>query len=159
YNHPRPSTEIAMRRHLVAVAALLVVTSVLSAADAKRPNVLWLVAEDMGPHLGCCGTKELWTPVLDKLAADGVRYSRFYTTAPACSPSRSAWMPGMYQTAIGAHHHRSHRDDGYRLPDGVRVGTDWMRDAGYFTANVRIFPKEFGFNGTAKTDWNFTYVG
>src|SRR5262249_13258051 len=57
------------------------------------------------------------------------------------------------------HHHRSHRDDGYKLPEGVRVAPDWMRDASYFTANIRTFPKEFGFSGTGKTDWNFTYAG
>ena len=50
----------------------------------------------------------------------------------------------MYQTTIGAHNHRSHRDDGYQLPAGVRVITDWLRDAGYFTANVRELPAEFG---------------
>src|SRR5579871_2683740 len=127
--------------------------------EVGRPNFLWLIAEDLGPHLGCCGTKEVWTPNLDQLAAQGVRYTHCFTTAPVCSPSRSAFMTGMYQTTIGAHHHRSHRDDGYRLPDGVRVATDWMRAAGYFTANVRTFPKEVGFTGTGKTDWNFTYVG
>jgi len=68
-------------------------------------------------------------------------------------------MTGMYATTIGAHNHRSHRDDGYDLPKGVRVLTDWMRDAGYFTANVRELPAELGFKGTGKTDWNFTYQG
>src|SRR5260370_667584 len=68
-------------------------------------------------------------------------------------------MTGMYQTTIGAHNHRSHRDDGYRLPAGVRVISDRMRDAGYFTANVRELPASFGFSGTGKTDWNFTYDG
>jgi N-sulfoglucosamine sulfohydrolase len=124
-----------------------------------RPNILWLIAEDLGPHLGCYGTNQVWTPALDKLAAEGARYTHAFTTAPVCSPSRSAFMTGMYQTTIGAHQHRSHRDDGYTLPPGVRVGTDWMRDAGYFTANIRIFPKELGLTGTGKTDWNFTYVG
>ena len=65
--------------------------------------------------------------------------------APVCSASRSAFMTGMYQTTIGAHNHRSHRDDGYRLPDGVRVLSDWMRDAGYFTANVRELPEPYRF--------------
>src|SRR6266487_3395094 len=102
-----------------------------------RPNILWLIAEDFGQHLGCYGTKEVWTPNLDQLARDGVRYTRFFTTAPVCSPSRSAFMTGMYQTTIGAHNHRSHRDDGYALPKGVRVLTDSMRDAGYCTANLR----------------------
>ncbi len=124
-----------------------------------RPNILWLVAEDFGPHLGCYGTKEVWTPHLDQLAADGVRYTRFFTTAPVCSPSRSAFMTGMYQTTIGAHQHRSHRDDGYRLAEGVRVAPDWFRDAGYFTANVRTFPEALKLTGSGKTDWNFTYAG
>lgn len=131
----------------------------LSAAPLRTPNILWLVAEDFGPHLGCYGTKEVHTPNLDRLAAGGVRYTRFFTTAPVCSPSRSAFMTGMYQTTIGAHQHRSHRDDDYRLPQGVRILADWMRDAGYFTANVRELPPNMGFRGTGKTDWNFRYTG
>jgi arylsulfatase A-like enzyme len=125
----------------------------------RRPNILWLIAEDFGQHLGCYGAKEVWTPNLDRLAVEGVRYTRFFTTAPVCSPSRSAFMTGMYQTTIGAHNHRSHRDDGYPLPSGVRVLSDWFRDAGYFTANVRLLPEKCGFRGTGKTDWNFTYSG
>jgi arylsulfatase A-like enzyme len=127
-----------------------------TARGADRPSILWLIAEDFGNQLGCCGTKEVSTPNLDRLAAEGVRYCRFYTTAPVCSPSRSAFMTGMCQTTIGAHHHRSHRDDGYRLPHGVRLLTEWFREAGYFTANIRYLPPELGFRGTAKTDWNFT---
>jgi arylsulfatase A-like enzyme len=122
---------------------------------SERPSILWLIAEDFGNQLGCTGTREVWTPHLDKLAEEGVRYSRFYTTAPVCSPSRSAFMTGMYQTAIGAHHHRSHRDDGYCLPPGVRLLTEWFRDAGYFTVNLRHLPADAGFRGIAKTDWNF----
>src|SRR5438094_781640 len=131
----------------------------LPAAEKSRPNILWLIAEDFGQHLGCYGTKEVSSPNLDALAKAGVRYTRFFTTAPVCSPSRSAFMTGMYQTSIGAHNHRSHRDDGYPLPAGVRVVTDWFRDLSYFTANVREMPSDFGFRGTAKTDWNFAYLG
>jgi arylsulfatase A-like enzyme len=127
------------------------------AETPQRPNILWLIAEDLGVELDCYGTQQVWTPNLDKLAADGVRCTRAFTTAPVCSPSRSAFCTGMYQTTIGAHHHRSHRDDGYQLPEGVRPVTDWMRAAGYFTANLVELPKECGFRGTGKTDWNFTY--
>ena len=148
---------------LVACAAMCLENSTCSAAARARPqtppNILWLIAEDFGPHLGCYGTKEVWTPNLDRLATDGVRYTRFFTTAPVCSPSRSAFMTGMYQTSIGAHNHRSHRDDGYRLPEGVRLLTHWMRDAGYFTANIRELPAALGFRGAGKTDWNFSYPG
>ncbi|MDX1948070.1 MAG: sulfatase [Pirellulaceae bacterium] len=137
----------------------LVTLAAVSASAADRPNVLWLVGEDFSPDLGCYGTKEVSTPNLDRLAGQGVRYMRCFTTAPVCSASRSAFMTGMYQTTIGAHNHRSHRDDGYQLPEGVRVLPDWLRDAGYFTANLRQLPAACGFAGTGKTDWNFTYSG
>lgn len=127
------------------------------AATAAKPNILWLIAEDFGPALGCYGQKNVSTPNLDRLARDGVRYNHFYTTAPVCSPSRSAFMTGMYQTTIGAHQHRT--TDKKPLPDGVRVLPLWMRDAGYFTANVRKMPDSFGFKGTGKTDWNFISPG
>ena len=124
---------------------------------AEKPNFLWLVAEDFGPELACYGTKQVTSPNIDALAASGMRYTRAYSTAPVCSASRSAFMTGMYQTAIGAHNHRSHRDDGYELPAGVKVVTNWFRSAGYFTANVRELPASFGFKGSGKTDWNFTH--
>src|SRR5215469_10688303 len=132
-----------MRPLLLALIALVgpIFNVAASAAQAPaRPNILWLVAEDFGPHLGCYGTTQVWTPNLDRLAAQGVRYTRAFTTAPVCSASRSAFMTGMYQTTIGAHNHRSHRDDGYRLPPGVRLISDRMRVAGYFTANLRELP-------------------
>src|SRR5690349_23159482 len=139
--------------------SFFLLTALSGAAAADRPNVLWLIGEDFSPDLGCYGTKEVSTPNLDRLAGQGVRYTRFFTTAPVCSASRSAFMTGMYQTTIGAHNHRSHRDDGYKLPEGVRVLTDWLRDAGYFTANIRELPEACGFRGSGKTDWNFTYDG
>ncbi len=109
------------------------------AAPAKRPDILWLIGEDFIPDLGCYGAKEVWSPNLDQLAAQGMRFNRMFTTAPVCSAARPAFMTGMYQTTIGAHNHRSHRDDGYTVPAGVRPLTDWMRDAGYFSANARPF--------------------
>ena len=149
------------RRTAVRFVLALLVLLPLPAAQAAPPgpNILWLIAEDFGQHLGCYGTKEVWSPNLDRLAQDGVRYTRFFTTSPVCSPSRSSFMTGMYATTIGAHNHPSHRDHDYELPQGVRVLTDWLRDAGYFTANLRKLPAELGFEGTNKTDWNFTYHG
>jgi arylsulfatase A-like enzyme len=140
--------------------ALAIRNAAYAAADAppaapRRPNFLWLIGDDAGPALGCYGTKEVWTPNLDRLAAEGVRYTHFYTTAPVCSPSRSAFMTGMYQTTIGAHNHRSHRGDGFQLPEGVRVITEWFRDAGYYTANIVAMPEGANVRGTGKTDWNF----
>lgn len=121
--------------------------------SAGRPNILWIVAEDLSPDLGCYGNRLVATPNLDRLAAEGVRFTHAFVTGPVCSASRSAIATGMYQTSIGAHHHRSHRDDGYRLPEPVRVFTEYLREAGYHTSNLKGVP---GLGGTGKTDFNFT---
>lgn len=144
---------------LLAAALLLPSLAHPAVAEPVKPNILWILAEDFGPHLGCYGTQEVWSPHLDRLAAEGVRFERAFTTAPVCSASRSAFITGMYQTSIGAQNHRSNRDPAHPLPAGVRVLTDWLRDAGYFTANVREFPAPITFRGAGKTDWNFYYAG
>ena len=146
---------------LVALAATPAFAA--EADDAPRPNVLWLIAEDMSPDLSCYGG-QADTPNLDRLAERGMRFTHAFTTAPVCSASRSALMTGMYQTAIGANNHRSHRsnvpvDGPNRLPSHVRTLPDRLRDAGYHTANVRrIFSPDSPHGwvqGTGKTDWNF----
>ena len=68
-------------RSLARFGALLLFlfsASLVHGADRRQPNILWLIAEDFGPHLSCTGTKEVWTPNLDRLASEGVRYTRFY---------------------------------------------------------------------------------
>lgn len=118
-------------------------------APSRRPNILWIIADDLGVELGCYGTPLMRTPNIDRLAQEGARFTRCFTTAPVCSPSRSALMTGMYQTAINAHDHRSMTT----LPPGVATITDYFRQAGYFTANLRkIGP---GLESRAKTDFNF----
>lgn len=157
-----PSLPLTRRIYRLAffVPSLLFCTSVLFAKE--RPNILWIIAEDMGPELGCYGHPEVYSPVIDKLAADGVRYTRAFTVTPVCSTSRSSFMTGMYAHSIGAHNHRSHRQDGFSLEPGVRVITDWFRPAGYHTANIRTFPTDNPdpkfYQGTGKTDWNFSYL-
>ena len=131
----------------------------LAAADPQppaKPNILWLIAEDAGPDFGCYGNTSARTPNIDRLAAESRLCRRAFSTASVCSPSRSAFMTGVFQTRIGASHHRSHRSEGYPLTDGVKLITERMREAGYFTANLRELPPDLGFPGTAKTDWNFS---
>ncbi|MCX6899458.1 MAG: sulfatase [Verrucomicrobia bacterium] len=127
------------------------------AAGAKRPNILWLVGENIKLDLGCYGEKLVRTPNLDRLAAEGVRYTRVFSTNPACAPSRSAFFTGMYQTTTDTHHMRSHRNDAFRLPPGVRPVTHWLRDAGYFTANIKTIGDRSV--GTGKLDLNFVNEG
>jgi N-sulfoglucosamine sulfohydrolase len=129
----------------------------LALAAPKRPNILWLVGENIKLDLGCYGEPLVQTPNLDRLAAHGVRYTRLFSTSPSCAPSRSAFMTGMYQTSTDTHHMRSHRSDAFRLPAGVRPLTHWLGDAGYFTANLKVVG---GHNvGTGKLDLNFVNEG
>lgn len=115
--------------------------------------MLWLIAEDMGPEaLSRSGTAQVWTPHLDQLAQQGVYYSHAYL-GMVCSVSRSSFMTGMYAVSIGAHNHRT--QDKKALPEDVRVLTDWLRQAGYYTANLVNLPPNLGFKGAGKTDWNF----
>jgi N-sulfoglucosamine sulfohydrolase len=154
-------------RHLL-LAALLAATATAApaaaapgAAPARRPNILWITAENCGPDFGCYGYPTVTTPNVDRLAREGLRYRLAFDTAPVCSASRSALMTGMYQTAIGAHNHRSHRipgvDDHHFLPEGVRPFPQRLRDAGYFTANITTMAGKPV--GTGKTDLNFEVVG
>src|SRR5436190_9497591 len=86
-----------------------------------RPNILWILAEDLGPQLHCYGYPIVETPNLDQFAAEGARFTRAFTTAPVCSASRSGFNTGVYQTTTGTHNHRSHRQDGYKLPNDVAL--------------------------------------
>ena len=129
----------------------------ISTAETKQPNILWIIGENFSNDLACYGGKNVATPHLDQLAKDGVRYTNLYSTSPVCAPSRSAFMVGMYQTTTDTHHMRSHRDDDYRLPAGVRPITHRLQEAGYFTANLTTLgEKEIG---TGKLDLNFVNEG
>jgi|CXWL01.1.fsa_nt_gi arylsulfatase A-like enzyme len=136
-------------------------SSAPGAEPSRRPNILWIVAENIGPDFGCYGYPTVTTPNVDRLAREGLRYRLAFDTAPVCSASRSAFMTGMYQTTIGAHNHRSHRipgvDDHHRLPAGVRPLPQRLRDAGYFTANITTMAGHPV--GSGKTDLNFEVVG
>ncbi|MEO9475969.1 MAG: sulfatase [Cyclobacteriaceae bacterium] len=126
-----------------------------AAEQKSQPNILWLIIEDFSPDLSCYGNTDLHTPNIDQIAQEGTLYTQAYTSAPVCSPSRSAFMTGMYQTTIGAQHHRSHRGDGFTLPDTVKTAPEWFAQNGYFTANIKHGFDQF--KGTGKKDLNFKH--
>jgi arylsulfatase A-like enzyme len=134
------------RRVLPFLLAIIITTC---GGASRRPNILWIVGDDLGVELGCYGVSIMRTPNLDGLAAQGTRFTRCFTTAPVCSPSRSALMTGMFQTTINAHDHRSLTS----LPPDVKPITEYFRQAGYYTVNVKTI--EPGFESHGKTDYNF----
>ena len=99
---------------------------------AKRPNIVWIIVDDMSAHFSCYGEKLIQTPHVDRLAKEGTRFIRAFVTAPVCSPCRSALITGCYQTTIGAHHHRSGRGElKIHLPGEVVPAHVLFKKAGY----------------------------
>jgi len=109
----------------------LAVAWAFSVQAAQRPNILWLSAEDISPHLGCYGDSKAITPNLDQLAKEGVRYTHAFTTAGVCAPCRSGIITGMYQTTIGTHHMRCNA----QLPEYIKPFPIYLRQAGYYCTN------------------------
>jgi len=124
------------------------------AADTQRPNIVWIIPDDMSANFSCYGETAIETPNVDKLAARGVKFTNAYVTAPVCSTCRSAFITGMYQTSIGAHHHRSGRGElKIHLPEGIKLVPKLFQDAGYHTS-ITGWPM----NGRlGKTDYNFEW--
>jgi N-sulfoglucosamine sulfohydrolase len=146
---------IYARQLLVALLMIAAMAGTAAAQNAAavpaRPNIIWISNEDMSPHLGVYGDTVARTPVLDRLARESIRYTRAFTTAPVCAPSRAAIITGMYQTTIGAQHMRTTEDRVPELPGPylavpphyVKAFPEYLRAAGYFTSN------------RAKTDYQF----
>ncbi len=98
---------------------------------SDRPNILWLSCEDISAHLHCYGYPNARTPNLDRLAAQGTRYTNAFVTAGVCAPCRSAIITGMYQTSLGTHHMRCKAE----LPPHVKPFPTYVREAGYYCTN------------------------
>lgn len=80
---------------------------VLNIQLPERPNIIWLVAEDLSPFIPSFGDSTVETPNLSRLAAEGVCFDQFFSPSPVCAPSRAAIATGMYPTHIGANHMRT----------------------------------------------------
>ena len=129
--------QVAIRRFQDArvpmmVALLLTATTLFQTVEAgDRPNILWLSAEDISPHIGCYGDPHAITPRIDQLAKEGIRYSNAFTTAGVCAPCRSGIITGMYQTTLGTQHMRCQA----KLPNSIQPFSTYLREAGYFCTN------------------------
>ena len=75
------------------IFTLLILLSLSALAADRKPNIIFVLADDMGyGELGCFGQKLIATPNIDRMAAEGIKFTRFYAGAPVCAPSRSVLM-------------------------------------------------------------------
>lgn len=103
-----------------------------AAPSGRRPNILWITIEDTSVHfLGCYGNRSARTPHLDRLAREGVRFTRAFSTAPVCAPSRCAMITGCLAEALGTGQMRS----AYPIPAEIPGFPHYLRRLGYFTTN------------------------
>lgn len=136
---------------------LLATTAAEAVSGTKPPNIVWIIVDDMSANFSCYGETAIETPHVDALAARGTRFTNAYVTAPVCSTCRSAFITGMYQTSIGAHHHRSGRGKKkIHLPNGVVMIPKLFQDAGYHTS-IRSWPAPRKKGAFGKTDYNFEW--
>ncbi|MDB6153642.1 MAG: arylsulfatase family protein [Chthoniobacteraceae bacterium] len=119
---------------VLSILFLATFTAALHAADAPRPNIIFLIADDLGHHdVGFTGGKEIKTPNLDKLAASGARLDAFYVQ-PVCSPTRASLLTGRYPSRLGLQTGVVRPWAQYGLPLEERTLAQALHEAGYATA-------------------------
>ena len=128
---------------LLALLGSLATARLAPGAEPPLPNILWLVNEDHGPHVGAYGDANAITPTFDALAARGIRYAKCWSNAPVCAPARTTLICGMYATSTGGEHMRSM----VPFPAGKKMFPQLLREAGYHCTN------------NAKEDYNVAKPG
>lgn len=111
----------------------------------QKPNILWLVAEDLSAIIPPFGDNTVATPNLTRLADEGIRYTQVYSSSGVCAPSRTAIATGMYQNRIGAQHMRTTNIADFGVegivpyeavpPAYVKMHSQYFREAGYYASN------------------------
>jgi arylsulfatase A-like enzyme len=151
-----------MNRPIACLLLVLAVCGTALAAPPRKPNILLVVADDLGyADVGFHGCRDIPTPSLDALAASGVRFTNGYVSGPYCSPTRAGLMTGRYQTRFG---HEFNPSGGNGLPLSETTIANRLKSAGYVTGLVgkwhlgslpqfhpqkRGFDEFFGFLGGA----------
>jgi hypothetical protein len=128
-----------MKNALLVLLTLVTPAMVFGQASAKpKPNLIWILADDLGyADLGCYGQKVITTPNLDRMAAEGMRFTHFYSGATVCAPSRSVLMTGLHHG-----HTRVRGNAGDANPAAQALKADdvtvakALREAGYKTALI-----------------------
>ena len=122
---------------LCLLAPLSLAAQEKTASAGKRPNVLFIVCDDLNTHVSTSGYNHISTPTLDKLAAAGTRFLRAYCQYPVCGPSRSSFLSGLYPESTRVLDNKS---DIRQERPGIVPLPEQFRKNGYWTAGVgKIF--------------------
>jgi len=123
-----------MKTLISSLSAILMLSCAAPAAQPKKPNILFIVADDLGyADVGFQGCRDIPTPNVDALAASGVRFTNGYVSGPYCSPTRAGLMTGRYQERFG---HEFNPAGGGGLPLSETTIANRLKTAGYVTGLV-----------------------
>jgi len=140
----------------------------MASRDPQRPNVLFILTDDQGPWaLGCAGNDELRTPHLDRLAAEGTRFTNFFCTSPVCSPARASILTGRIPSQHGVHDFLHWGDsfpnataDQTRFLAGQTTYLEPLAEAGYACCLSGKWHLGYGLDPQAGfTDWRIMPYG
>lgn len=134
-----------------ALSALLLTIGCTNSEKVSQPNILWIIADELGVELGCDGVDHVYTPNIDRMASQGTLYRNMFTVAAVSSVSRSSMIKGMYPTSIDCHQHR--KQFKAALPDSIVPITEYFRQTGYFVSNGWVNDR----TKFSKTGYNFTH--
>jgi arylsulfatase A len=123
------------RRTFLRTAAGAASLTRTAAAASVQPNIIVILADDLGyGDLGCYGSG-INTPNIDSIAAGGIRFTQFNSASSVCSPSRAAWLTGRYPTRVGIPRVLNESDT-YGIPDTETTIAQMLKGAGYSTACI-----------------------
>ncbi len=134
-------SKLVSRNLVVLVIAVIVWPLADSVSAQRRPNIIFIYADDMGyGDLGCYGAKAIKTPNIDRMAAEGLRLTSFYSVSPICTPSRAALMTGRYAARMGIDQmHLANvlfPNDKTGLPQAETTIARALKEKGYKTACI-----------------------
>lgn len=135
---------------LVLVGAVTVASSVMAADN--RPNILFVIIDDLRPLIACYGDKTAVTPHLDKLAADGILFERAYAQYPICGPSRASFMSGMRPDTTNFM--TNGKDFTSEFPDNQTINRYFIKQGYSVFGAGKIYHSTSG----SKQDWSKPYI-
>lgn len=138
-------------------------TAQSASRPGRRPNVLILFPDQLRwCSVGCYGDPMIRSPHIDRLAAEGVRFTHAFTNFPVCSPARSILLSGCHARSTGVFNNQDNEASPGRPTNTTKTLAETLRDAGYATALVGKWhlaptPKELGFDESLRTNMRHRY--
>jgi len=130
----------------------------------SNPNIIYILADDMGVYdLGCYGQQMIQTPHIDKMAAEGIRFSQHYAGSPVCAPSRGSLMTGVHTgNAYVKGNFAMENEGNLPIPDETVTVAEILQSAGYKTGVIGKWglggPNDHGHPNTQGFDYSFCYL-